>query len=117
VSVVHGHSSHHPKAIEVYQGRLILYGSGDFLNDYEGVAGYESYRNDLALMYFADIGAEDGTLCRLQMTVFQIRKFQLDKASRQDAQWMQETLDRESRPSGTRVTMTGEGGLQLSLPD
>ena len=40
VPVVHGHSSHHPKAIEVYEGRLILYGCGDFLNDYEGIAGY-----------------------------------------------------------------------------
>lgn len=33
VSVIHGHSSHHPKAIEVYRDRLILYGCGDFLND------------------------------------------------------------------------------------
>jgi poly-gamma-glutamate capsule biosynthesis protein CapA/YwtB (metallophosphatase superfamily) len=34
IDVVHGHSSHHPKGIEVYQGRLILYGCGDFLDDY-----------------------------------------------------------------------------------
>ncbi len=33
VSIVHGHSSHHAKAIEVYRDRLILYGCGDFLND------------------------------------------------------------------------------------
>jgi poly-gamma-glutamate capsule biosynthesis protein CapA/YwtB (metallophosphatase superfamily) len=39
VSVVHGHSSHHAKAIEVYHKRLILYGCGDFLNDYEGIRG------------------------------------------------------------------------------
>jgi poly-gamma-glutamate capsule biosynthesis protein CapA/YwtB (metallophosphatase superfamily) len=38
VSIVHGHSSHHAKAIEVHDGRLILYGY-DFLNDYEGIAG------------------------------------------------------------------------------
>lgn len=36
VVVIYGHSSHHAKGIEVYQGRLILYGCGDFLNDYEG---------------------------------------------------------------------------------
>jgi len=40
VSVIHGHSSHHPKAIEIYRNRLILYGCGDFLNDYEGIKGY-----------------------------------------------------------------------------
>ena len=33
--VVHGHSSHHPKGIEIYRGRAILYGCGDLLNDYE----------------------------------------------------------------------------------
>ena len=55
VSVVHGHSSHHPRAIEIYRDRLILYGCGDFLNDYEGIRGYEPYRDDLALMYFAHL--------------------------------------------------------------
>ena len=55
VCIIHGHSSHHPKAIEVYRNRLILYGCGDFLNDYEGIRGYEEFRNDLVLMYFADI--------------------------------------------------------------
>jgi poly-gamma-glutamate synthesis protein (capsule biosynthesis protein) len=41
VDLVHGHSSHHPKGIEVWKGKLILYGCGDFLNDYEGIEGYE----------------------------------------------------------------------------
>jgi hypothetical protein len=31
VDIVHGHSSHHPKGIEVFRGKLILYGCGDFL--------------------------------------------------------------------------------------
>jgi poly-gamma-glutamate capsule biosynthesis protein CapA/YwtB (metallophosphatase superfamily) len=57
VSVVHGHSSHHPRAIEIYRDRLILYGCGDFLNDYERIRGCERYRNDLVLMYFADLDA------------------------------------------------------------
>jgi poly-gamma-glutamate synthesis protein (capsule biosynthesis protein) len=34
VDLVHGHSSHHPKGMEVHGGRLILYGCGDFINDY-----------------------------------------------------------------------------------
>ena len=36
MDVIHGHSSHHVKAIEVYNGKLVLYGCGDFRNDYEG---------------------------------------------------------------------------------
>jgi poly-gamma-glutamate synthesis protein (capsule biosynthesis protein) len=39
VDVVHGHSSHHFKGIEVHRGRPILYGCGDCLNDYEGISG------------------------------------------------------------------------------
>jgi poly-gamma-glutamate capsule biosynthesis protein CapA/YwtB (metallophosphatase superfamily) len=46
VSIIHG--QHHLKAIEVYRDRLILYGCGDFLNDYEGIKGYEEFRDDLA---------------------------------------------------------------------
>jgi len=50
VDIIHGHSSHHVKGIEVYQGKLILYGCGDFLNDYEGISGYEAYGDDLTLL-------------------------------------------------------------------
>ena len=42
--LVHGHSSHHPRPIEVFRGKLILYGCGDFINDYEGITGHRAYR-------------------------------------------------------------------------
>lgn len=44
----------------MYRDRLILYGCGDFINDYEGIGGYESFRGDLRLMYFVDLDAADG---------------------------------------------------------
>lgn len=50
IGVVHGHSAHHPKGIEIYAGRPVLYGCGDLLNDYEGIEGYEEFRGDLALL-------------------------------------------------------------------
>jgi poly-gamma-glutamate capsule biosynthesis protein CapA/YwtB (metallophosphatase superfamily) len=112
VSIVHGHSSHHPKAIEVYRGRLILYGCGDFLNDYEGISGYEKYRDDLVLMYFADIDPA-GTLAALEIVPLQIRKFQLVYPSKDDICWMQHTLDRESRIFDASVEMRSEGHLAL----
>jgi poly-gamma-glutamate synthesis protein (capsule biosynthesis protein) len=55
IDLIHGHSSHHVLAMEVHRGRLILYGCGDFLDDYEGIAGYEEYRGDLGLIYFASV--------------------------------------------------------------
>jgi poly-gamma-glutamate synthesis protein (capsule biosynthesis protein) len=64
VDIVHGHSSHHSKGIEVYKNRPILYGCGDFLNDYEGISGYQEYRDDLTLMYFPRMDAASGKLVR-----------------------------------------------------
>jgi poly-gamma-glutamate synthesis protein (capsule biosynthesis protein) len=114
VSIVHGHSSHHPKAIEVYRNRLILYGCGDFLNDYEGISGYEEYRDDLPLMYLADLDAASGDLTALEMVPLQIRQFRLECPSRQDIDWIQGRLDRESQPFGARVEQPSDGRLALS---
>ena len=112
VSIVHGHSSHHPKAIEVYRDHLILYGCGDFLNDYEGISGYEKYRDDLVLMYFADMDSA-GILTALEIVPLQIRKFQLVYPSKNDLYWMQQTLDRESRSFDAGVEMRSDGHLAL----
>jgi poly-gamma-glutamate capsule biosynthesis protein CapA/YwtB (metallophosphatase superfamily) len=103
VSIVHGHSSHHPRAIEIYRDRLILYGCGDFLNDYEGIQGYERYRDDLALMYFANLDPTSGSLHALELVPLQIKNFRLCIPSRRDTEWVQQTLDRECQRFGTRV--------------
>jgi poly-gamma-glutamate capsule biosynthesis protein CapA/YwtB (metallophosphatase superfamily) len=113
VSVIHGHSSHHPKAIEVYRNRLILYGCGDFLNDYEGIKGYEEFRDDLVLMYFADIQPA-GTLAALDIVPLQIRKFRLVRPSADDIDWMQQTMNRESGKFGAAVAPGADGRLVLS---
>ena len=113
VSVIHGHSSHHPKAIEVYRNRLILYGCGDFLNDYEGIKGYEEFRDDLVLMYFADIQPA-GTLAALDIVPLQIRKFRLVRPSADDIDWMQQTMNRESGKFGAAVAPGAHGRLALS---
>ena len=115
VSIVHGHSSHHPKAIEVYRNRLILYGCGDFLNDYEGIRGYEEFRDDLGLMYFADINSSSMDLEALEIIPLQIRQFRLIRPTIQDVDWVRQMLDLESQRFGTRVA-TSDARLALSWP-
>jgi poly-gamma-glutamate synthesis protein (capsule biosynthesis protein) len=95
VDVLHGHSSHHAKGLEVYRGRLILYGCGDFLNDYEGIGGHERYRGDLPLMYFATLDTT-GRLAGLRLVPLRIRRFRLERAARADAAWLKAMLERES---------------------
>jgi poly-gamma-glutamate capsule biosynthesis protein CapA/YwtB (metallophosphatase superfamily) len=114
VSVIHGHSSHHAKAVEVYNKRLILYGCGDFLNDYEGIRGHEEYRSDLALMYFAGIEPTTGNLVALEIIPLQIRNFQLSHPPRQDIEWLHQTLQRESLRLGSGMVLDSDGSIVLS---
>ena len=107
VDVIHGHSSHHPKGLQVYHNKLIIYGSGDFLNDYEGISGYEAFRDDLTLMYFVTVDSADGNLMSLNMLPMQIKRFRLNRATGKDVQWLKEVIDRESRKLGARIEMKG----------
>jgi poly-gamma-glutamate synthesis protein (capsule biosynthesis protein) len=114
VDVIHGHSSHHVKGIEVYQGKIIIYGAGDLLNDYEGIRGYEDFRGDLGLMYFVSVDPSTGKLVDLQMTPTQIKHLKVNRASRADALWLREVLIREGIKLGTRVDMNSDSTLTLS---
>lgn len=113
VDLVHGHSSHHPKGIEVYQRKAILYGCGDLLNDYEGIAGYDAFRGELALMYFPKLGADTGDLLELTMVPTHTRRFRINRASTEDARWLQERMDRECTKLGARVARRADGTLSL----
>jgi len=113
VDVVHGHSSHHPRPIEVYRGRAILYGCGDLINDYEGIGGHEAYRSDLRLLYLLDLDRHSGGLVRLRMVPMQARQLRLHAAAGPDVEWLQATLDRVSRPHGTHLFLAPDGQLGL----
>jgi poly-gamma-glutamate synthesis protein (capsule biosynthesis protein) len=113
IDVVYGHSSHHAKGLEVYQGKLILYGCGDFINDYEGITGYEAFRDDLTLMYFLHLNP-NGSLMALEMVPMQIRQFRLQSASSADAQWLCKVLKREGEKFGTKIDLTSQSCLLLA---
>ncbi|HSE84358.1 MAG TPA: CapA family protein [Thermodesulfobacteriota bacterium] len=113
VDVIHGHSSHHVKGIEVYKNRPIIYGCGDFINDYEGISGYEAFRDDLGLMYFLSLDPSTGKLHSLQMTPTQIKRFRVNRASRADALWLRDVLNREGKRFGTRVRLGKDNTLTL----
>jgi poly-gamma-glutamate synthesis protein (capsule biosynthesis protein) len=113
VDLIHGHSSHHVKGIEVYKDRLIIYGCGDFLTDYEGITGNEQYRDDLGLMYFPRLDPERGHLLRLDLTPTRLRNLRVNHASRKEAQWLTDMLNREGESLGTRVTLNANNRLSL----
>ncbi len=115
VDVVYGHSSHHFRPLEVYKGKLIIYGAGDFLNDYEGISGYESFRPELALMYFANVDPAKGRLSQLQMVPTVTRRFRVNLATEEDARWLQEKLNKTSKIFGSRVDLLEDNILTLKI--
>jgi poly-gamma-glutamate capsule biosynthesis protein CapA/YwtB (metallophosphatase superfamily) len=115
VNLVHGHSSHHVRPIEVFEDRLLLYGCGDFLDDYEGISGYEAFRSDLALMYFPSLDPGTGRLLDLGMTPILIRRFKANRASREDARWLRDTINRESRRFGFQVNLGEDNRLECPV--
>ena len=115
VDIIHGHSSHHVKGLEIYNGKPILYGCGDFLNDYEGIGSYQQYRGELALMYFVNMEPSTGKLMSLEMIPTQVKRFQIHRATPQDAQWLTELLQRECGQFGVSVHINADQTISLSI--
>jgi poly-gamma-glutamate synthesis protein (capsule biosynthesis protein) len=113
VDLVHGHSSHHPRPIEVYRGKLVLYGCGDLIDDYEGITGHQGFRPDLRLLYLAAVEPESGRLVRLDMTPLQARQMRLRHASGPDAQWLRAVLEGAQPGGGPSIDLEGDGTLVL----
>lgn len=113
VDIVHGHSSHHPKGIEVVRDKPILYGCGDVVNDYEGIRGYETFRGDVTLLYFVTMDLSTGTLQRLTMIPLQRKRLRVNYASTAEAHWLQAMLNREGRRFGTGAVLHADHTLTL----
>ena len=113
VDIVHGHSSHHPRSAELYKGKPILFGCGDFLNDYEGISGHEEYRSHLVLAYNLSLGPGERDW-KVQMVPFAIKRFRLHHADARQAEWLRARMDRECRRFGGRVQLEGPLGQAKS---
>lgn len=111
--LVHGHSSHHPRALEVYRGRLVLYGCGDFIDDYEGIGGFERYRDDLRPLVLVSAEPESGRTVGVRIVPLQPRRMRLQRASADDCEWLRAVLDRIGRDFGSHVEGGADGTLVL----
>ncbi|KAE8378755.1 hypothetical protein BDV26DRAFT_260820 [Aspergillus bertholletiae] len=109
VDIVHGHSAHHVQGVEVYRGKLILYGCGDFVDDYAVDA---EFRNDLGALWRVVV-CEDrnaGTaaglrLQRLEVVPTRCRWFGVEVLEVQDDDhaWVCEKVRELSMELGTAV--------------
>ena len=115
VAVVHGHSSHHARPVEIYRGTPIIYGSGDFVNDYEGIGGHEQYRPWISPMYFVTVSAATRRLERFEIVAMQLRRFRLGQASAEDRRWLRDKLNETGEQFATEFELANERLIARSL--
>jgi poly-gamma-glutamate synthesis protein (capsule biosynthesis protein) len=115
VDIVHGHSAHHVRPIEVYRGRLILYGCGEVIDDYEGIGGCEDYRDDLRVLFFARVDPHTGRTVGLRMAPMQVHRMRLHTADDADTDQLHQLLSRISHDFGSRFDRTADGMLELRV--
>ena len=104
--LIHCHSSHHVKAIELHAGRPILYGTGDLINDYEGIADSPSeaaLRPELGTMAFARFSAATGACSELLLRTTRMRRLRVQRADSDETATVCAILNRESAQFGTRI--------------
>jgi len=88
VDAVHGHSSHHPLPIEIHRGKLVLYGCGDLVNDYEGIGAHGDLRSDLGCLHFADVDPFTRRCTALRIVPLQLRRFRLGAPDEDAVAWL-----------------------------
>lgn len=113
IDIVHGHSSHHVQGVEVYKGSLIIYGCGDFVDDYALV---EQYRNDLSGIWRVIVEeTDDGGRLRPQRLEFYPTKIDRFMARRllpnmDDSAWVRNKVVQLSAEFGTKAINDEEEG-------
>jgi poly-gamma-glutamate synthesis protein (capsule biosynthesis protein) len=99
--------------MEVYRGRLILYGCGDLINDYEGISFQERFDPSAVCLYFARISTETGALQQLEIVPMQLRRLQLVHADTSARESLQALFENEGQKFGTGVQAQADGSWQL----
>ena len=117
IDIIHGHSSHHVQGVENYNGKLIIYGCGDFVNDYAPVP---KYRNDLSAVWrvtMAVAGGRSLKLDRLEMFPTKIESFQVSRLHQRDPdhKWLRDKLRALCAAFGTVIDEETGGDDQLII--
>lgn len=111
-AVVFGHSPHVFRGVELYRGRPIFYGCGDFIDDY---LVDEAERNDLSAVSMLEY--QGGRLHRLRVYPTVIRRFQARLAGGDDRRLLLDRVAALSRARGTPTRVASAGpDVWLDIP-
>lgn len=101
VDVVHGHSAHHLQPAEIHNGKLIIYDSGDLIDDYAGTAGPPQFRHHMGALFFADIDPATGRAVNFFATPVRRASYRLETCDAATSQWIQGALRGDQASSST----------------
>jgi poly-gamma-glutamate synthesis protein (capsule biosynthesis protein) len=111
VDIIHGHSSHHPKQIALRGKKLILFGCGDLINDYEGIQPYAPHRPDLVAIYL--VGLAGAAIRQIRILPFRVRRMRLERPTEEEAKWLCDRVTRNSGPFGTAWIAENDGTIRI----
>lgn len=112
--LLHGHSSHHPLPPEIHRDRLILYGCGDLINDYEGIGEHGGLRSDVGCLYLAALSADTGRLRSLRIVPFRLRRLRLGRPDPDALRWLEPLIAPEDERHAARLLPDAAGGWTLA---
>jgi poly-gamma-glutamate capsule biosynthesis protein CapA/YwtB (metallophosphatase superfamily) len=107
VDIYYGHSAHVFQGVEVYRGKLILYDTGDFIDDY---AVNRELRNDWS--FFFRVSVEEGRFERLDLIPVKLSYARVDLATGGEREIILDRMERLSAEMGT-IFARHEGALVL----
>lgn len=110
VDIIHGHSAHIFQGVEIYKNKLILYDTGDFVDDY---AVDPLLRNDQSFIFL--VTATKSGARSLELIPTKINDLQVNLAQSSERDEIVNRMEQLSAELGTTFTKK-EGRLYLPIP-
>ena len=107
VDIIHGHSAHIFQGIELYKNKVIMYDTGDFVDDY---AVNTLLRNDWSFLY--QLEADKYGIKEIKLIPIVISNMQVNMAQDKEKRVIIKRIQDLSQEFGT--TITNDGVIQVS---
>ncbi|MHC4787007.1 MAG: CapA family protein, partial [Planctomycetota bacterium] len=96
--VFHGHSAHLFQGVEIYKGKVILFDTGDLIDDYYVDP---QLRNDRQMLFVVTV--TDGAIRRVDLVPLRIDRMQVNLAQGETYEAIRQRMRRLSKPFGTEI--------------
>lgn len=100
-----GHSNHTPQGIELYNGKVILYSTGDFIDDY---MVDKDERNDLSFLFMLEV--EKTHISRIALHPATIEDLRVRRAKEDEWQFLARTMQAKCNALATIIGIEDQMG-------